>query len=118
MTLYNAILASGVEFGRAIWARMVLPLLTWARPFRRNVTVHALGGCVLAPDKSQGVTNSNRDHFAEVFGYHGLYVLDGAIVPTALGSNPTATISALCEMAAEGITGQKPTADLIGKQSV
>ena len=85
LTLYKAILASGVEFSRAIWARIVLPLLTWAWPFRRNVTVHALGGCVLAPDKSHGVTNSNREHFAEVFGYQGLYVMDGAIVPTALG---------------------------------
>jgi cholesterol oxidase len=113
MILYKAILASGVEFCRAIWARIRLPLLTWEWPFRRNVSVHALGGCVLAPDKSRGVTDSSREHFGEVFGYRGLYVMDGAIVPTALGSNPTATISALCEMAAEGITGNMPTAELL-----
>ena len=29
-----------------------------------------------------------------------------------VGANPTATISALCEMVAEGITGQKPDANL------
>jgi cholesterol oxidase len=54
----------------------------------------------LAPDKSSGVTNSDRAHFGQVFGYEGLYVIDGAIVPTVVGSNPTATIAALSEMAA------------------
>jgi hypothetical protein len=32
-----------------------------------------------------------------------------------VGSNPTATISALSEMAAESITGEKPTGDLLPK---
>ncbi len=46
-----------------------------------------------------GVTN----HFGEVFTgtgsetHHGLVVTDGAIVPTALGVNPFATITALGE---------------------
>ena len=35
-------------------------------------------------------------------------VADGAIVPTATGSNPVATISALSERVAEGITRVKP----------
>jgi cholesterol oxidase len=113
LRLYEAILTACVEFSRTVWARIFLPLLTWSWPFRRNLTAHPLGGCVLAPDPSRGVTNSNRKHFGEVFGYQGLYVLDGAIVPTAVGSNPTATISALSEMAAESITGLKPTADLL-----
>jgi hypothetical protein len=33
-------------------------------------------------------------------------------LPNAVGANPTATISALSEMVAEGITGIRPTADL------
>ena len=50
-----------------------------------------------------------------MFGYQGLSVIDGAIVPTAVGSNPTATIAALSEMAAEAITGEPPTGDLLPK---
>jgi hypothetical protein len=33
-------------------------------------------------------------------------------LPSAVGANPTATISALSEMVAEGITAIRPTADL------
>ena len=111
--LYRAILAAGVEFSRTVWARIYLPLLTWGWPFRRNITVHPLGGCNLAPDKNSGVTSSDRAKLGQVFGYQGLYVIDGAIVPTAVGSNPTATIAALSEMAAEAITGELPTGDLL-----
>ena len=37
------------------------------------------------------------DHRGEVFGYPGLYVADGAIIPFALGINPSRTIAALAE---------------------
>jgi cholesterol oxidase len=47
-----------------------------------------------------------------VHGYENLYVADGSILPNAVGANPTATISALSEMVAEGITGISPTAAL------
>jgi cholesterol oxidase len=117
MTLYRSIIAAGVEINRKVWARVFFPLLTWSWPFRRNITVHPLGGCVLGTDESNGVTNADRERFAEVFGYRGLYVVDGAIVPTAVGSNPTATISALSEMAAEGITGNAPTGNLLPDDS-
>jgi cholesterol oxidase len=48
----------------------------------------------------------------QVFGYKGLYVADGSLMPTALGANPAATITALSEWIAHEITGQMPTADL------
>jgi len=35
----------------------------------------------------------------EVFGYPNLFVIDGAMVPTALGLNPSRTIAALAEHA-------------------
>ena len=37
------------------------------------------------------------DHTGEVFGYQGLFVLDAAVVPEAIGLNPSRTITALAE---------------------
>lgn len=112
MKLYDAILAMAKDFGRHTGARLVVALPNWWWPARHNVTVHALGGCILADDASQGVTSGAAQTLGQVFGYQGLYVADGAIVPTAIGANPTATIAALSEMVAEGITGLRPDADL------
>lgn len=39
------------------------------------------------------------DHRHEVFGYPGLYVVDGSAVPANLGVNPSLTITALAERA-------------------
>ncbi|MBY5967544.1 GMC oxidoreductase [Halomonas denitrificans] len=59
------------------------------------VTPHPLGGCPMGENRWDGVV----DHAGEVFGYPRLYVLDGAIVPRALGLNPSRTIAALAERA-------------------
>ncbi len=112
MPLYEAIVKAGEEFHQTVDSELFMPLPTWLRPWRNNVTVHPLGGCLVADDASRGVTSADPASFGQVFGYKGLYVADGAIVPTAVGANPTATISALCEMIAEGITGISPDADL------
>ena len=61
--------------------------------FRYLVTPHPLGGCNMGTSPANGVV----DHKGEVFGYPGLYVCDGAIVPKALGLNPSRTIAALAE---------------------
>jgi cholesterol oxidase len=47
----------------------------------------------MADSAEQGVVNAR----GEVFGYPGLYVADGAILPQALGLNPSRTIAALAE---------------------
>jgi cholesterol oxidase len=72
----------------------------------RLVTVHPLGGCAMADDASRGVV----DRFGEVFSgssgtavHQGLHVLDGAIVPCAVGVNPFVTISALSLLAAREV---------------
>jgi len=110
--LYDEVLRAGRQFRRTVRGESFVPLLTWLWPFRKNVTVHSLGGCVLADDSAYGVTSADPRSFGQVFGYKNLYVADGAIVPTAVGANPTATISALAEMVAEGITGTVPDANL------
>jgi cholesterol oxidase len=47
------------------------------------------------------------DHKGEVFGYPNLYVADGAIVPEAIGLNPSRTIAALAEHIAERIVNEQ-----------
>jgi choline dehydrogenase-like flavoprotein len=59
----------------------------------RPVTVHCLGGCAMADREVDGVTDPN----GKVWGTRGLYILDGAAIPTSLGMNPSATIAALAE---------------------
>jgi len=82
---------------------LVLPAVGW-KLFHSLVTPHPLGGCSMGPDASRGVV----DHKGEVFGYPGLYVADGAIVPKALGVNPAKTIAALAERIAEHICREHP----------
>jgi cholesterol oxidase len=68
-----------------------------AGPLSKFITVHPLGGCPMSDDPAGGVT----DDRGRVHGYDGLYVLDGSIVPTALGVNPSKTIAALAERGVE-----------------
>jgi cholesterol oxidase len=66
------------------------PSWSWLRYL---VTPHPLGGCNMGTSAADGVV----DHRGAVFGYPGLYVIDGATVPRALGLNPSRTIAALAE---------------------
>ncbi len=68
---------------------------TFGRPF----TYHPLGGCPMGESSENGVVDS----FGRVFGYKGLYVADGSIVPTAIGRNPAFTITALAERISEQV---------------
>lgn len=71
---------------------------TWS-VLKNLVTPHPLGGCRMGTTQANGVV----DHKGQVFGYRGLYVADGAIVPEALGLNPSKTIAALAERTSEFI---------------
>jgi cholesterol oxidase len=57
------------------------------------VSVHNLGGCPIADSSAHGVS----DGYGEVFRYPGLFVLDGAALPAAMGANPSHTIAAVAE---------------------
>jgi cholesterol oxidase len=46
------------------------------------------------------------NHKGEVFGYPNLYVADAAIIPEALGVNPSRTIGALAERVARLIAAE------------
>jgi cholesterol oxidase len=63
----------------------------------RLVTVHPLGGCPMGRDEKEGVV----DPYGEVFGYPGLYVADGSVMPGPVGANPSLTIAALADRFAE-----------------
>jgi cholesterol oxidase len=63
------------------------------RFLRLPVTVHNLGGAVMAQDAADGVTDTH----GEVFGYPNLFVFDGAALPEATGVNPSHTIAAAAE---------------------
>lgn len=112
MPLYDAILAAGEKFKDFVRSLCFFPLPTWFRPIRNNVTVHALGGCILADSPEQGVVSAKQGERGQVFGYQGLYIADGSVLPTAVGANPIATISAVSEWIAADITGVPPTDDL------
>lgn len=67
------------------------------------VTPHPLGGCNMSVSAAEGVV----DHKGEVFGYKNLYVADGAIIPKAIGLNPSRTIGALAERIASLIADEQ-----------
>lgn len=63
--------------------------------FDLSTTAHILGGVPIGSGPEDAVISP--DH--EVFGYPGLYVIDGSAVPGNLGVNPSLTITALAERA-------------------
>lgn len=84
--------ASGGRFINSIlWETPIFGL-----PIKKTLTAHPLGGCAMSDSPLTGVTND----CGEVWGYKGLYVADGALMPAAIGVNPSATISAVAERVA------------------
>jgi cholesterol oxidase len=96
----EAIIAMHLKLSAATGGHPTVPL-TWSL-LHGLVTPHPLGGCGMGDSPLRGVV----DHAGEVFGYHNLYVIDGAIIPEALGVNPSRTIGALAERAASIIKTQ------------
>lgn len=72
---------------------------------QQEITVHPVGGACISGDGTGARGGAN--HIGELFVgekdvvHDGLFVVDGAAVPTALGVNPFATITALAERSVE-----------------
>ncbi len=60
-----------------------------------STTAHILGGCHMGSSAEDGVLDTSH----QVFGYPGLYVINGASVSANIGANPSLTIAAMAERA-------------------
>jgi cholesterol oxidase len=92
-------------------------IMSGGLPGGRAITVHPLGGCPMGDTGGTGVVNDRGQVFdtgsnaagrdGEPAVHDGLHVLDGSIVPKALGVNPFLTIAALAWRAAELLRQQR-----------
>jgi cholesterol oxidase len=93
--LVETIVAMHKQLSQATGGDPIVPP-TWSL-LNFLVTPHPLGGCSMGTSAANGVVN----HAGEVFGCKNLYVADAAIIPEALGVNPSRTIGALAERIAK-----------------
>jgi len=91
---YESVKRSMQDLGDVLGARFESQPLWY---FRRVVTVHPVGGCPLGRNADEGVV----DPYGQVFGYPGLSVADGSVMPGPVGPNPSLTIAALADRFAE-----------------
>src|SRR5262249_9068834 len=113
--IYQEIRKSLDRFARLLTedpdAQFINPFLTPAADAlgAKSVTLsHALGGCPMGSDVTKGVVDGEGRVFDKTKSgaapyYGGLYVADAALIPTALGVNPSLTISALAIRVARAV---------------
>jgi cholesterol oxidase len=68
----------------------------------RAATAHVLGGAVVGDNPASAVVSPHH----EVYGYPGLFVVDGSAVPANIGVNPSLTITAMAERAMSALAGR------------
>jgi cholesterol oxidase len=102
LELYTAETAASRELVSELGGRLALAP-NW-RFLGQPSAPHNLGGCRMGSTEAEGVV----DAYGRVFGYPGLHVLDGAIIPGAVGVNPSHTIAAVAERCIEAAIRRLP----------
>jgi hypothetical protein len=87
---------------RSVVERRGLGRLLRMTETRGAYCAHPLGGCRMADSKDMGVV----DHRCQVFDNEGLFCIDSSAIPSSLGVNPSLTIAAVSERAAEGLVAR------------
>ena len=88
------------EIGKNGEKSLMIPF--WDQTRKTQFVVHPLGGCPMGKSAAEGVVDSMGRVFKGNSGvYDGLYVVDGSILPSSLGVNPSLTIAALAFRIAE-----------------
>jgi cholesterol oxidase len=96
------------EVGRNGENSLAIPF--WSTANKTQFVLHPLGGCPMGKDAAEGVVDSMGRIFRGNSGtakYTDFYIVDGSIIPSPLGVNPSCTISALAFRISEEITGDK-----------
>jgi cholesterol oxidase len=88
------------EIGKNGEKSLIIPF--WDQTRKTQFVLHPLGGCPMGKSVAEGVVDSMGRVFKGNSGvYDGLYVVDGSIIPSSLGVNPSLTITALALRIAE-----------------
>ncbi len=85
-----------MRVSRSLGGRYASNPLWW---LNRLITVHPVGGAPMGRTEREGVVDS----FGRVYGYPGLSIADGSVMPGPVGPNPSLTIAALADRSAERI---------------
>jgi choline dehydrogenase-like flavoprotein len=64
-------------------------------------SAHQMGGCTMGPDPERSVVDEKLRHH----GMANLWVVDGSVLPTGLGVNPSETIYGLAHWATQHVAG-------------
>jgi choline dehydrogenase-like flavoprotein len=62
-------------------------------------TAHQMGGCAMGANRGQSIVNPELKHWD----IDNLYVVDGSVLPTSLGVNPSMAIYSLAHRARETV---------------
>jgi cholesterol oxidase len=84
----------------------------------RMISVHPLGGCGMSDYPGNGVVNHCGQVYEGETGriHSGLYVVDGAVLPTSIACNPLLTITAIAEKISDTIVNDPQMSDLFASE--